>query len=279
MLEMYLAQAVPPWDAETVPVIFIKGHESRVWLPGRQKMTEDRKNVTRSTLPSFWKTAKRVPAPPLITCHSPTTTRCCSWWNMPSGSTTNRDTHSVSIFWTHLTSHGNRWIHILSCFPHRIPVWTTCLCLPLERFNVTEYVLRQLPDTKWKPYLVTNVRFLLYHLNDPLGYTRIKLPCYIKNFKSIVSLDRSRKSMIYEDHLCAFQCFAVHQGHLNDQLGTHTKALYDRWVEFAKDRNLDVYNKPADFPGLPLLFCTFWFFFHYKKCALNNLDSGILSQK
>lgn len=157
MLEMYLAQAVPPWDAETVPVIFIKGHESRVWLPGRQKMTEDRKNVTRSTLPSFWKTAKRVPAPPLITCHSPTTTRCCSWWNMPSGSTTNRDTHSVSIFWTHLMSHGNRWIHILSCFPHRIPVWTTCLCLPLERFNVTEYVLRHLPDTKWKPYLVTTL--------------------------------------------------------------------------------------------------------------------------
>ena len=67
-----------------------------------------------------------------------------------------------------------------------------------------------------------------------------------------MSLNRSRKSVIYEDHLRVFRCFAVHQGRLNDQLETHTKALYGRWVEFAKDKELDVYDNPADFAGLLL---------------------------
>ena len=52
------------------------------------------------------------------------------------------------------------------------------LRLRLQRFNVSDYILRQRPDTKWKPYLITNVRFLLYHLNYPLGNV-VQLPAYI----------------------------------------------------------------------------------------------------
>lgn len=49
------------------------------------------------------------------------------------------------------------------------------LRLRLERFNVTDFVLRQRNDTKWKPYLITNVRFVLYNLNYPLGHTNVQL--------------------------------------------------------------------------------------------------------
>ena len=125
------------------------------------------------------------------------------------------------------------------------------LRLRLQRFNVTDYILRQRPDTKWKPYLVTNVRFVLYHLNYPLGHAGIELPEYIRNSKSIVGLDKSMKSVVYKDHLCAFRCLAVHQGHFKDKLETHTTALYDRWVQFTKDKHMDVYDKSV-FPGLPL---------------------------
>ena len=124
------------------------------------------------------------------------------------------------------------------------------LRLRLQRFNVTDFILRQRPDTKWKPYLVTNVRFVLYHLNYPLG-RGVQLPDYIKTSKSIVGLDRNREGMMYQDNLCAFRCLAVHQGHHKDSLETHTKALYDRWVQFAKDKHMDVYDR-FDFPGLPL---------------------------
>lgn len=89
---------------------------------------------------------------------------------------------------------------------------------------MTDYILRQRPDTKWKPYLVTNVRFVMYHLNYPLG-NAVHLP---------------EQKQFYKDQLCAFRCLAVHQGHLKDQLESHTKALFDRWVQFASEVQLDV---------------------------------------
>jgi hypothetical protein len=70
---------------------------------------------------------------------------------------------------------------------------------------------------------VTNVRFVLYHLNYPLGNASIQLSDYITSSKSIVALD---KSLTYRDHLCTFRCLAVHQGNLRDRLETHTKALF-----------------------------------------------------
>jgi hypothetical protein len=67
------------------------------------------------------------------------------------------------------------------------------LKLRLQRFNVTDYILRQRPDTKWKPYLVTNVRFVLYHFNYPLGHVGFQLPDYIKQSRSIVALEKRLK--------------------------------------------------------------------------------------
>ncbi|XP_071137847.1 uncharacterized protein [Mytilus edulis] len=122
------------------------------------------------------------------------------------------------------------------------------LKLRLQRFNVTDYILRQRPDTKWKPYLVTNVRFVFYYLNYPLG-NAVKLPDYILQSKSIVGLDKTRNGKhVYKDHLCAFRCLAVHHGHRTDQLETHTRALFQRWIQYAEDKQLDSTN----FQGLPL---------------------------
>ena len=84
------------------------------------------------------------------------------------------------------------------------------LCLRLQRFNVSDYILRHRPDTKWKPYLITNVRFVLYHLNYPLGNV-VQLPEYLTSSKSIVALDKKfHNQKHYKDHLCAFRCLAVH---------------------------------------------------------------------
>lgn len=99
---------------------------------------------------------------------------------------------------------------------------------------MTDYILRQRPDTKWKPYLVTNVRFVMYHLNYPLG-NAVHLP---------------EQKQFYKDQLCAFRCLAVHQGHLKDQLESHTKALFDRWVQFASEVQLDVDS--TKYQGLPI---------------------------
>ena len=126
------------------------------------------------------------------------------------------------------------------------------LRLCLHRFNVSDYILRQRPDTKWKPYLITNVRFVLYHLNYPLG-NAIQLPEYIFQSKSIVALDKNFHNQRHsKDHLCAFRCLAVHREHLRDRLETQTRVLYDRWIQFANDKHLDVGSDPMQYQGLPL---------------------------
>ncbi|MCK5921339.1 MAG: hypothetical protein KAG66_10385 [Methylococcales bacterium] len=139
------------------------------------------------------------------------------------------------------------------------------LRLRLQRFNVTDYILIQRPDTKWKPYLVTNVRFVLYHLNYPLG-NAMQLPDYITSSKSIVSLNKNlHNQQFYKDHLCAFRCLAVHQGHLKDRLETHTKALFDRWIQFANELQLDV--DPIQYKGLPLHQMAY-----FERCFQTNVN-------
>ena len=85
------------------------------------------------------------------------------------------------------------------------------LKLRLQRFNVTDFILRQKANTQWKPYLTTNVRLCLYHLNYTLGRGGVKLPDYITNSHSIVSLDKDSSKRLYKDHVCAFRCLAVHR--------------------------------------------------------------------
>jgi len=57
---------------------------------------------------------------------------------------------------------------------------------------------------------------------------------------------------LYRDHLCAFRCLAVHQGHFHDRLETHTKTLFSRWIGYlsVKDRDIDL--DPKSFRGVQL---------------------------
>jgi hypothetical protein len=50
-------------------------------------------------------------------------------------------------------------------------------------------------------------------------------------------------------------------------LETHIKALYDRWVQFSKDKDLDVYVDTATFPGLPLHQMAY-----FERCFQTNVN-------
>ena len=142
------------------------------------------------------------------------------------------------------------------------------LKLRLQRFNVTDYILIQRPDTKWKPYLVTNVRFVLYHLNYPLGHVGFQFPDYIKQSRSIVALEKRRDGTTYRDHLCAFRCLAIHRGYLNDHLETYTKTLFQRWIQFNKELHREVTEDAEQYQGLPLDQIAY-----FEKCFEVNVNT------
>lgn len=56
---------------------------------------------------------------------------------------------------------------------------STDLRLRLQRFNATPFILRQRLNAQWKPYLITNVRCYLYHLNYTLGTGGVHIRDYI----------------------------------------------------------------------------------------------------
>jgi hypothetical protein len=96
------------------------------------------------------------------------------------------------------------------------------------------------------------VRFCLHHLNYTLGRGGVKLPDYIKNSRSIVSLDKDSRKRLYKDHLCVFRCLAVHRGRLEDHLETHTKSLFSRWIDYLSVKDRDIDPDPKNFRGVQL---------------------------
>lgn len=63
------------------------------------------------------------------------------------------------------------------------------LKLRLQRFDETTYILKQTLNTMWKPYSLTNLRFILFHLIYPLVHAGNNLPGYITSLRSTIALN------------------------------------------------------------------------------------------
>jgi len=98
----------------------------------------------------------------------------------------------------------------------------------LGRMDILTETLRQRPDTKWIPVLLTNVLFNLYSTHYPLGSG--SLPDYIVHHHAIVPLQENRQTgKPYEDDLCAFRCLALHRGYDVKSLERHAEKYYQDW--------------------------------------------------
>ena len=143
------------------------------------------------------------------------------------------------------------------------------LRLRLQGLNITDFILRQRPNTKWKPVIVTNVRFTLYSLDYPLGTASIQLPDHVKNSRSIIALDKTTGGKLYKDHLCAFRCLATYQGHQYERLEMHTKSLFAKWVEYMQHKcpENNISLDPKTFKGVELSQLVY-----FEKCFEININ-------
>jgi hypothetical protein len=98
-----------------------------------------------------------------------------------------------------------------------------------------QHILRQCPNTKYKPVLVMNVHFNIYESAYVLG-TGEHLPDYILNSHTIVSFHRHpRTGEPYADNLCVFRCMAydLTKSQWVERL---TAQLHDEWTAFCHAR-------------------------------------------
>ena len=104
----------------------------------------------------------------------------------------------------------------------------------LERKDILAELLRQRPDTKWVPVLVTNVHFLVTQTYYPLGQGL--LPDYLLKKDSLYPLIKNRHNgKLYKDNLCAFRCLALHQGYEIRCIDGPAQLLYHQWSDLAKE--------------------------------------------
>ena len=97
----------------------------------------------------------------------------------------------------------------------------------ISRLDIIEKATQTRPDTKWKAYLLTNIRYSVTLLDFPLGLGAVLLPKCLKDMRNLIGMDKSAigmdKSAIgmdksadnsnhYEDEICLFQCYAYHRG-------------------------------------------------------------------
>lgn len=137
----------------------------------------------------------------------------------------------------------------------------------MQRLNITDYILRQRPDTKWKPFLITNVRIVIYHMSFVLGKVKVTVPEYVKRSKSIISMTTNQKGVVYEDNLCAFRCLALHRDNDWLLLEIGTQKLFEKWVSFNKTQNMKINSDLQSFPGITLDQIVY-----FEKCSEINVN-------
>ena len=104
----------------------------------------------------------------------------------------------------------------------------------LERKDIMTELLRNRPDTKWIPVLVTNVHFVIYSTYYPLGQG--KLPDFLLKKDSLYPLVKNRHNgKLYKDHLCAFRCLALHRGYEIRCIDGPAKQLFRQWTDESEE--------------------------------------------
>ena len=77
----------------------------------------------------------------------------------------------------------------------------------IHHLDPLEYVNNLRPNSKWRPFMITNVRFDVTPTNFPLG--KGMLPDYIKQKRSIVSMEVDSHNKPFKDNHCFFSLFGL----------------------------------------------------------------------
>ena len=100
----------------------------------------------------------------------------------------------------------------------------------IKHLDILHTIFKQRPNSKWKVYALTNIRYVVFRMLDKtLGMGIV--PDFIKRKKCIISLDVNRSTnRPFTDYFCAFRCLAFHRGQRSIYNMERSVKLYrDKW--------------------------------------------------
>ena len=139
----------------------------------------------------------------------------------------------------------------------------------VREMNFNDYVLRNRPNSKWIPVLVTNVRYWVNKTNFAMGVGT--LPTYLKRKTSLVGLDCNGKEK-HEDNLCALRCYTYHlhpEMYVKSRKNTAFEAKVYLYLEKFK-KNCHI----SDFEGLEIEDVSL-----FEECFEININMFDLSEE
>ena len=140
----------------------------------------------------------------------------------------------------------------------------------LNALDFNNYILRQRPNSQWKPVLVTNIRWSVWKTKFPLG-SPVILPNYVKKKKTIIGMDVGHHGRPYQDNLCLFRCYAFHMNPTRKIPQIEIIKLYfSKFRKYmAKKVNFDKWHdlNYEEFEGLDINLL-----YHFELCFKVNIN-------
>ncbi len=127
----------------------------------------------------------------------------------------------------------------------------------LRHMDITNYILLQRDSTKWVPFLLTNIKYVVTNTGFALGGV-IDLPVHIINDRHIISLNKTYKGHRYHtDSLCLFRCLTYHH-HGSDCYTTtfvfekRVLRYFNQYVLFCEKNGMEIEKRILFFGGIDI---------------------------
>ncbi len=114
----------------------------------------------------------------------------------------------------------------------------------LDTFDFVDYAMKQRPDTKYRCFMITQMKMFVFETSFTLGFEPVKLPAFLTNNNSVIYFDK-RKIGKYKtpcrDYLCAFRCVTYHKYSSkievpSQRFEVQTMMMFKKWQNFMFDK-------------------------------------------
>ena len=143
----------------------------------------------------------------------------------------------------------------------------TKLKTKLKKVNFLEHALLSRPNSRYKPVMVTNLKFIVTKMNFPLGCADVVLPSWLYNRKGLYLNAK------FKDHLCIFRALAQLRLGMRRVPFKMVKTLFWQWAKHCTRCGIKISKSIEKFKGVEIRYLS-----EFERCFKTNINIFELQQ-